>query len=754
MLDVVSDPTAAQAGRVEADFQRALDNLALDAVCLLTKWVPLAYVLILPASFVRFSAPVAWKISLLQALCAAALALFGLGAARGKIPLRRARATLAAVLAVPVAIQLWQAYVIYAPSRLSLYGLFIVGIGLFCLSAGWLAVLLSAAIGGWCVLIRLSPESGPTLAASAIPLGVALFIALLARATRLAGVAHLEQLRRQEQQHLKDAEANEAKFRGIFNRIHDVFFRTDMEGRIEMISPSVGRYGYRPEDLIGTNALPFYADARERERLIKLLITQGQVSNHELRFLRRDGVPVIATMNANPLLDEHGRMVGLEGLLHDVTERTQEEARQKAEAQDAAMLAHVGQELIASLDEPSLLNRLCELTSEVFACDASHTFLLGERGIVIAAGHGDTPEQRESLHVLEIPPEIAAPLLGRLRSEGLAQTVLQEPRDPATSPIPPGYGITSALYFPLRKREEIVGFQSVAFRGRTDPLDERQVRLLRRVAHLASLALENARLLDALERANDFKARFLANMSHELRTPLNVIMGYNQILLDHGCGPLAAAQAAMLERVQANAGELLNLVCATLELSREETRDVPLELGRVEIPSLMQSLAEERRALLSNQKLVLQFDAPPQLPLLYTDPRKLRMVLKNLIDNAVKFTEAGSVTVEARPAEEGVQFRVIDTGMGIHADDLEVIFEPFRQGATPAGSLDGVGLGLYIVRTLLTALRGTIDVESQPGRGSTFRIWLPWTLDTETALDIEDIGVLGGRLGARFTQPH
>jgi signal transduction histidine kinase len=348
------------------------------------------------------------------------------------------------------------------------------------------------------------------------------------------------------------------------------------------------------------------------------------------------------------------------------------------------------------------------------------------------------------MRVLEIPPEMAAPLLGRLRSEGVVQTVLREPRDPATSPIPPGYETTAALYFPLRRRDEIVGFQSAAFRGRTAPLNDRKVALARRIAHLASLALENARLVDALERANDFKTRFLANMSHELRTPLNVIMGYNQILLDHGCGPLSAEQAAMLERVQGNAGDLLDLVCATLELSREESRRFPLEIREVDIPSLVDSLAEERRALASSRGLSLHFRTAPNLAILYSDPRKLRMVLKNLIDNAVKFTEHGSVSVEAEPHDGGVLFRVSDTGVGIRPEDMEMIFEPFRQGVTPAGSLDGVGLGLYIVRSLLNALKGTVDAESQVGRGSTFRVWLPWRVETEPTLPPGNRLMLGG----------
>jgi PAS domain S-box-containing protein len=743
MLRLGSDGQIARPTLVEVDFQAALDILALNDVRFLTKWVAVAYLVATPIPILRFPLPLAFQLIVTQLLCAAALAIVGTATARGLLPRRHVRLALAAALVIPILTQLAQAYMAYVPDRIGTFGLHIVGTGLFCLSAGWLTALLTLATAGWGLLVWLAPPTGPALGQSLVPIGTALAIAVLARTSRAAAAAHVEQLRRRDQEHLKQAQANEAKFRGIMNRIHDVFFRTDVHGVIEMISPSVERYGYRVADLVGRNALPFYADPRERERLIGLLLARGQVTDHELHFLRQDGERVVATMNVAPLLDENGQLAGIEGLLHDITERKAEEARQREEARDAATLAYVGQELIASLDEPTLLARLCELTTKVFECDSSHTFLVGDNGVVIAAGHGHNPEEWESLRVLEIPPDMAAPLLGRLRSEGAVQTVLREPRESTTFPIPPGYGITTALYFPLRRRDEIVGFQSVAFRGRTTLLNERKGALARRIAHLASLALENARLIDALERANDFKTRFLANMSHELRTPLNVIMGYNQILLDHACGPLTAEQTAILERVQGNAGDLLDLVCATLELSREDTRQFPLEIQAVDVRALMDSLAEERRALAGSGGVDLHFHTTAKLPTLYSDPRKLRMVLKNLIDNALKFTERGRVSIQAQPRDGGVQFRVSDTGVGIRPEDMELIFEPFRQGVAPCGSLDGVGLGLYIVRSLVSAMKGTVEAESQVGRGSTFRVWLPWRVESEPKVGLGERLILG-----------
>jgi len=231
---------------------------------------------------------------------------------------------------------------------------------------------------------------------------------------------------------------------------------------------------------------------------------------------------------------------------------------------------------------------------------------------------------------------------------------------------------------------------------------------------------------EVAEAADQTKSEFLATMSHELRTPLNVILGYTDILLDGGVGNLAVAQADIMRRIDRNARVLFELINTILDLNRLEAGRLPMEVKEVRMADLLAEVKAETQGLCDQSGLACVWKVEEQLPVLYTDPGKLKVVLKNLIGNAVKFTKEGSITVSARAQHEGVAISVTDTGIGIPAEARLVIFEPFRQIESSATSPQrGSGLGLHIVKRLLELLGGTSAVESEVGRGSTFTVWIP-----------------------------
>jgi signal transduction histidine kinase len=240
------------------------------------------------------------------------------------------------------------------------------------------------------------------------------------------------------------------------------------------------------------------------------------------------------------------------------------------------------------------------------------------------------------------------------------------------------------------------------------------------------MALANAQAVDELESANRLKSDFVASMSHELRTPLNLIIGYSDLLLDGTFGALRGEQADTLHRIARSSRELLDLIEATLDLSRLEARRVPLDLRLVDLAPLIEELASEARALALQPGVTLLWEVADDTPRIVTDPVKLKMVLKNLIGNAVKFTERGSITVRCGSSGDGVRLSVADTGVGIAAEAQAVVFEPFRQADRSVHArYGGAGLGIYIVRRLLGLLGGTINLRSEPGVGSTFEVQVP-----------------------------
>jgi signal transduction histidine kinase len=234
----------------------------------------------------------------------------------------------------------------------------------------------------------------------------------------------------------------------------------------------------------------------------------------------------------------------------------------------------------------------------------------------------------------------------------------------------------------------------------------------------------------AVEKANRLKSDFLASMSHELRTPINAIVGHSALISDQIYGPVNERQSDALRRIRNAAQDLLALINDILDLARIEAGKMPLHVEPVDVRQLLTELEQQMEPLVQKKALSLSVDVSHGCPLMETDRAKVKQVLVNLLSNAVKFTPKGGIVVTAQPGEHTIEFTVRDTGVGIKAEDLDVIWEDFRQvDQSKTREAGGTGLGLGIVRKLLVPLKGTASVVSQFGQGSTFIVTLPLRLD-------------------------
>ncbi len=400
---------------------------------------------------------------------------------------------------------------------------------------------------------------------------------------------------------------------------------------------------------------------------------------------------------------------------------------QQDEMQVAAALAQVGREMISSVDAPVLLDRLCQLCTEILAADVSQTVLWRpeDDAFVPVSAFGYPPEQWEAFRLLRLSRPQIEDVLGSMGASGVYHGAVVDLAHPSMRQLLRAIGMRSFLVMALRRGPEIIGIHSVcrrAARAFTAP----QLRIAEGIVQIVSLALEHARLVEELERANRFKSDFVATMSHELRTPLNAIVGYNDLMLDGAFGTLAPEVAEPVRRIGASARQLVELINTTLDVSRIDTGRLPVDVRDVDVHTLLDEIDDEMGELLTKPGVAFRWDVAARLPRMRTDPLKLKLVLKNLIGNALKFTDQGAVVVSARRAGAGVEFAVCDTGIGIPPGARELIFEPFRQAdASLRRRHGGVGLGLYIVRRLVGLLGGDVLVESEPGKGSTFRVTLP-----------------------------
>ncbi len=231
----------------------------------------------------------------------------------------------------------------------------------------------------------------------------------------------------------------------------------------------------------------------------------------------------------------------------------------------------------------------------------------------------------------------------------------------------------------------------------------------------------------ALELANRHKSEFLANMSHELRTPLNAIIGFSEVLADEMFGQLNPKQLEYARDIHGSGHHLLSLINDILDLSKIEAGRIELDRAEFDIEAAIDNAATLVRERCLRQGLRLDVEVSPSLKTWVADPRRFKQILVNLLSNAVKFTPSGgSIEVHAHVERDELVVTVSDTGIGIAEADLPLIFEPFRQvGADGSRKAEGTGLGLSLVRSLVTVQGGTVEVRSRPGDGSTFEFRLP-----------------------------
>jgi signal transduction histidine kinase len=294
-------------------------------------------------------------------------------------------------------------------------------------------------------------------------------------------------------------------------------------------------------------------------------------------------------------------------------------------------------------------------------------------------------------------------------------------------------GYRSILAVPLIFEQRMLG-ALVVHRQETGAFAPAVVNLLQTFAAQSALAIQNARLFQEiadksrqLEAASRHKSEFLANMSHELRTPLNAITGFSEVLLERMFGEINPKQTEYLQDILSSGRHLLSLINDILDLSKIEAGRMELTAASFHVPLALENaitLVKERAA---RHGIGLDIDVDPRLGAFVGDERKIKQVLLNLLSNAVKFTpEGGRIGVKAALADGVVEISISDTGIGIAPEDQEAIFEEFRQvGSDEARKREGTGLGLTLTKKFVEMHGGRIWVESEVGKGSTFRFTLP-----------------------------
>jgi len=404
---------------------------------------------------------------------------------------------------------------------------------------------------------------------------------------------------------------------------------------------------------------------------------------------------------------------------------------------EATALFEVARQLSATLDVEQVLDIITKQTVEALRCDAAGVYRYSEArgGLVFVRGWNMDPHVTRVL-VLQPGEGIG----GRAYAERRPVWTRDRLSDPNLRYSTGNTGLLRAagshrayLAVPIMVRGEVFG---VLIAQHTQPHDHsaREVNLIANLAAQAATSIENALLYAAeatarevAEAATRAKSQFLAGMSHELRTPLNSVIGFANVLLKNKAGTFRAPEVTYLHRIVANGTHLLGLINDILDLSKIEAGRLELSIAPVALDELVRETLAQLESQVRDRPVSLVAELPEAMAPVDTDAGKLKQVLINLIGNALKFTERGSVTVRVAvdQARRPHRIDVVDTGVGVAADQQALIFEAFRQGDnTTARRYGGTGLGLTISRALLDRMGATLALERTVGKGSTFSIVL------------------------------
>jgi len=459
---------------------------------------------------------------------------------------------------------------------------------------------------------------------------------------------------------------------------------------------------------------------------------RGTPWEFECRIVRRDGELRWIWARGESYQDPDGNPVRMLGIVGDVTERKESEEALQRYAEQLRGLARAALAINALRDVGEMLDVITEHARLLIGAHQAVSSLTRGRNWQQAITAVSMSDKYADWRGFSAPPDGSGIYRLAVREN---RTMRMTQEDLEADPGWRGFGEHAADHPPMRgwlavplvsTDGENIGLIQLSdrYEGEFTESDEA---ILVQLAHMASVAVENARLFHDAEHANRAKAEFLASMSHELRTPLNAVGGYVELLEMGIHGPLTDAQRDALARIAANQKHLLTLINDILSFARLEAGRLEFDLeslSALEVLSSLEALvaphAEAKGIAYSVERCdpAIRFRA---------DAERVRQILLNLVSNAIKFTrEGGWAIVSCGVDDTGVEIRVRDSGVGIPPDELERIFDPFQQvGRRLNQPKEGVGLGLAISRDLARAMGGDLSVESTPGEGSTFRVRLP-----------------------------
>lgn len=493
----------------------------------------------------------------------------------------------------------------------------------------------------------------------------------------------------------------------------DPIVSTDLGGTITSWNPAAaGIYGYRADEAVGRPLGLIVPPQRldESERLLARIARGEQIEHLETQRVSRSGRHLDVSLTISAIRDAEGEVIGASEVARDISALKRAAAYRDAQHQATALLAEAPR-------LESVGARMLPLLAAADGWDLATWWTVTAQGaLVCETGWSGSSPRPNPLGEDPLAPGLVA-ALSAARAPLWADSA--NPADEGDLP-PPGFA--SALWIPaLADRDPAGGFLFLSRSRR--PRDDELIATLAGVASQLGQFIVRVR---AQRESKRLKDEFFNMISHELRTPLTSIIGYTDLIAEIEAPRLSDQGRRFIEVIERNAKRQLRLVHDLLLLIRVEAGEFSIERQPLDLAAVVDQAVEEARRAAEQSGISVQLSLEDR-PVIEGDPHRLEQLLDNLLNNAIKFSEADGIVRICLRRENGTALiEVADSGIGIPPQERERLFERlFRASAAKALAIPGTGLGLTIVKTVVDAHGGTIAVESEEGCGTTFKVSLP-----------------------------
>lgn len=560
-----------------------------------------------------------------------------------------------------------------------------------------------------------------------------------------------------ERKHAEEAlKTNEEKYKALFEKIEDAVFISDpITYKILDANKATSKiYGYSKKELIGMSCLNFSAEVEKSISAAEKMNKNEKINGSDRIHQKKDGAIIIVEIKGYQIT--LGKKKVNIAISRDITLRKTADKKIAKNSKQRAKLLNNARTLSSSLDYQFILDKVTSQALELLDSIGAAIYILDDdKEYLKPVSAYDPPYESETL---SNDINVKKSLSGKAVRSKKGMIFNNASLNPDAYQIP---GTSDdedehLMVIPLLIENKVIGTLNIYRRAKE--YEKEDLELAETFTLLASTAIQNAQAHEELtghrehleelvdertaklqeqnlelnikskevEEANRLKSEFLSNMSHELRTPLNSIMSLSHVLSIQAKDKLSFEENNFLEIIERNGRKLLELINDILDLSKIETGKVDIVTGKTSTGQLLDIIKDNLTPLAEEKGIGLNLKLPKKLPMVVTDEPKLHQVFTNVIGNAVKFTEKGSVDIIVKSDSENVYVDIKDTGIGISEEALPHIFDEFRQAdGSTTRKYEGTGLGLAIAYKTIKLLGGTIRVKSKLGKGSVFTITVP-----------------------------